>query len=366
MTSAANRRSGKRLTLALGFLAATLLPFLAVARDPAPIVPVEVTACGDDIPPAVRERLAVEVEVLWRESSSPPEMASLRVGIRCDGELARIEVLAASETSRSAVDLTGLDREARARLLALKATELIHLVGEKTWAKPSSGGASSPAGSPDDAGRPATVDAQTSAAVDSSSALELEASSPGSDQGITTTLPRSRDRSSVSAGALALFAGRPLAYVVGPSLSGTVSLFSRVALRAEGDGTFGKLRELDRSLLLRGGGGSVTLLWMGTAGPATWSLGAGGRLGFLRLTGEAGANAGVIGQSSSGVWAGPLLLADLSYPLGSSRGFIELGAEGGVVTLPLGALIDQGQRFYTLDGPWLGLQASMGLDLTHR
>jgi hypothetical protein len=366
MTSAANRRSGKRLTLALVFLCATMLPFLAVARDPAPIVPVEVTACGDDVPPAVRERLAVEVEVLWRESSSPPEMAALRVSIRCDGEVARIEVFATSDTSRSTVDLTGLDREARARLLALKATELIHLIGEKTWARPSSARASPGAASQEDAGRPAPVDAQAPTTVDSSSAPELEASFPSSDQGITSTSPRTRDRSSVSAGVLALFAGRPLAYVVGPSLSGTFGVFSRVAIHAEADGTFGKLRQLDRSLLLSGGGGSATLLFVGTAGSVTWSLGAGGRMGFLRMTGEAGANAGVIGKASSGVWAGPLLFADLSYPLGSSRGFIEVGAEGGVVTLPLGALIDQNQRFYTLDGPWLGLQVSLGFDLTHR
>src|SRR5258706_8969377 len=135
MRRAADRQLCRGLPLATGFLGILVLPFLAAARDPAPSVPVEVTACGDDIPPSVRERLAVEVEILWRESSSPPEMASLRVTIRCEGDVARIEVAQGAEIARSAVDLTGVDREARARLLALKATELIHLIGEKTWAK---------------------------------------------------------------------------------------------------------------------------------------------------------------------------------------------------------------------------------------
>jgi hypothetical protein len=368
MTSAAHRRIGKRLTLALGFLAATALPFLALARDPAPPVPVEVASCGDDIPPAVRERLAVEVEVLWRESSSPPEMASLRVGIRCEGDMARIEVSATAESSRSSVDLTGLDREARARLLALKATELIHVIGERTWAKSKSDTAAPGPGPSEDAGKPGRTDAQAASppVVDSSAATESEASPPGSDQGATSAPQRVKDRSTISAGALALFAGRPLAYVVGPSLSGTLSLMPRVSLRAEGDGTFGKLHQSDRSLQMRGASGLATLLIVGTINSVSWSFGAGGRLGYLQLTGEPGANASVIGKSSSGMWAGPLVLASMSYPLGSSRGFVELGAEGGVVTLPIGALVDQSQRFYTLDGPWLGLHASLGLDLAHR
>jgi hypothetical protein len=179
-------------------------------------------------------------------------------------------------------------------------------------------------------------------------------------------LPRARDRAAIAAGALALFAGRPLAYVVGPSLSGRMSLLPRVAVGIEADGNFGKLHQSDRTLQMRGASGSATLLFVGTAGAASWSLGAGARLGYVQLTGEPGPGASVIGKSSSGVWAGPLVLASMSFPLGSSRGFVELGAEGGVVTLPIGALIDQSQRFYTLDGPWLGLHASLGLDLARR
>jgi len=88
----ADCRLGPRGVLAIGAVCAFVLPSVAGARDPAPSVPVEITACGDDIPPSVRERLAVEVEILWRESANPPEMASLRVTIRCEGDVARIEV----------------------------------------------------------------------------------------------------------------------------------------------------------------------------------------------------------------------------------------------------------------------------------
>jgi hypothetical protein len=376
MRRAADRQIGQRLTVALGFLCVMVLPFLAAARDAVPNVPVEVTACGDDIPPAVRERLAVEVEILWRESSNPPEMASLRVNIRCEGDVARIEVGATAEISRSAVDLTGLDREARARLLALKATELIHLVGEKTWerstaAKGDAGAASTtPA---DDAGKSARGDQQpTSGSTPqpdsdaSASPLEATGAPATADQSSEGKGLRARGgHSSVSAGAFTLFGGRPFAYVVGPSLAGTLSLLPRMSLGAEVDGTFGALHGADRTLHMRGVAGSATLLFVGNAGRLAWAIGAGGRLGLLQLSGEVGQSAPIVGKTASGVWAGPLIATTLSYPL-ASRWFIEVGAEGGIVTLPLGALIDQGQRFYTLDGPWLGLRASLGFDLARK
>jgi hypothetical protein len=363
MRRAADRQLGQRLTLAIGFLCAMVVPFLAVARDPAPNVPVEITACGDDIPPAVRERLAVEVEILWRESSSPPEMASLRVTIRCEGEIARIEVGATAELSRSAVDLVGLDREARARLLALKATELIHLVGEKTWERSTGAKGDAGAGStaPSEEGGSSPVRGNPPAPLDPTAA-PATADRPSGNEPL-----RARGgRHSVSAGAFALLAGRPFAYVVGPSLAGTLSLLPRVSLGADIDGTFGSLHVGDRLLHMRGAAGSATLLFVGNSGPLAWAIGAGGRVGVLQLSGEVTASAPVVGKTASGIWAGPMIAGALSYPLAASRGFIEVGAEGGIVTLPLSALTDQSQRFFVLDGPWLGLRASLGLDLARR
>ncbi len=351
MRRAADRQLCRGLPLATGFLGILVLPFLAAARDPAPSVPVEVTACGDDIPPSVRERLAVEVEILWRESSSPPEMASLRVTIRCEGDVARIEVAQGAEIARSAVDLTGVDREARARLLALKATELIHLIGEKTWAKStaakSDGGSGSTALS-DDSGKPPQGDSTPQPGSERTAPPDSTIAPPIAERPSATHRVREGGATghSVSAGAFALLVGRPFAYVVGPSLAGTLGFLPRWSVGADVTGTFGSVRQSDRLLRMRGASGSATLLFVGDAGPVGWALGAGGRVGLMQLSGEA--SLPLIGKTASGLWAGPMITANMSYPLASSRWFIGLGAEGGIVTLPLGALTDQAQRFYVL------------------
>jgi len=357
-----------RGVFAIGAVCAFVLPSIAGARDPAPLVPVEVTACGEDIPPSVRERLAVEVEILWRESSNPPEMASLRVTIRCEGDVARIEVGATAEISRSSVDLTGLDREARGRLLALKATELIHLVGEKTWQKTGAAkgdAGAGPTAAMDDAGNAPRGDQalpSTSQLDGSAASSDSTGSPPTADQPPGASL-RAMGHDSVSAGAFALFAGRPFAYFVGPSLAGSVGLLPRMSLGLDVDGTFGSLQQPDRTLHMRGAAGAVTLLLVGNAGSLLWKLGAGGRVGLMQMNGEPTRTATVVGKTATGIWAGPVIAGSMAYPLATSRWFFEVGAEGGLIALPLGALIDQQDRFYVLNGPWLGLHASLGLDL---
>jgi hypothetical protein len=139
-----------------------------------------------------------------------------------------------------------------------------------------------------------------------------------------------------------------------------------MTLRLEADGTFGSLQQPDRTLHMRGAAGATTLLFVSNAGPLLWTIGAGGRIGLMQLSGDAASTAPVVGKTASGVWAGPLIAGSLAYPIASSRWFIELGGEGGIVALPLGALIDQQARFYALNGPWFGLHASLGADLGHR
>jgi hypothetical protein len=358
--------------------AALLAPLVAWARDPPPSVTIEINACGEDIAQAVRERFAVELEVLWRESSAAAQLPSPRVVIRCDGELARIEVATTSETARSAVDLGGLSDEAKSRLVALKATELIHLVGEKAGAKSSDGDAAAATNAPgEDAAKAANggpsaasssaVSPQTPQPADRASA-DAGATSPSADRPPSGRPETSRPGAGYpfSAGAIALFAGRPLAHVLGPSLGAAFRLTPRWAIGADIDGTFGSVEAPDRALALRGGAAAATLLFLGGAGSIGWGIGVGGRAGLLEMVGEPGRDAPLSGRAASGVWAGPMIAGKVSYAFASSRWLVELGAEGGVVAAPLAALIDQSQRFYVLEGPWLGVRASLGFDLASR
>jgi hypothetical protein len=298
-------------------------------------------------------------------------MALLRVAIRCEGDVARIEVGATAEVSRSSVDLTGLDRESRGRLLALKATELIHLIGEKTWQKTATAkgdAGAGPTAALDDAGSaprgeqalPSTAQPDAAAApLDSTAApATVDRSSGGS--------LRAMGQDSITAGAFGLFAGHPFAYLIGPSLAGSVGLLPHMSLGLDVDGTFGSLQQPDRTLRMRGAAGAGTLSFVGNAASLRWTVGAGGRIGLMQMSGEPTRAAPVVGKTASGIWAGPVIAASLAYPLASSRGFIEMGTEGGIVLLPLGALIDQQDRFYVLNGPWLGLHVSLGLDLARR
>ena len=128
---------------------------------------------------------------------------------------------------------------------------------------------------------------------------------------------------SISAGAFALFAGRPFAYFVGPSLAGSLGLLPRMSLRIEADGTFGSLQQPDRTLHMRGAAGATTLLFAGHAGSLLWTIGAGGRIGLMQLSGDAASTAPVVGKTASGLWAGPVIAGSRPirsrHRVGSSR-----------------------------------------------
>ena len=60
-----------------------------------------------------------------------------------------------------------------------------------------------------------------------------------------------------------------------------------------------------------------------------------------------------------GPFAGPMALIGASLAL-PRRLLIELSLEGGYVVLPVGARV-AGVRAIAVEGPWLGLQAGLGI-----
>jgi hypothetical protein len=268
--------------------------------------------------------------------------------------------------------MTGLDEEARARLLALKATELIHLMiggaaetptgarGEKgtTGTPPVTAESNVPAASsaspPSPPPEKPTVPTNQAATID-----EAKKKPPASTVGPLVV----GSTHSLSIGALGLLAGKPLAFLAGPSLADALGLGPRFALAADVAGNLGAVEREGKQLRLRGVGASMALLASHDGARLQWGVGLGGRIGWMQLRGEPISDPQVEGKTASGIWGGPMAVGQIAYALPISRMIVGMGVEAGLITLPLAGLIDSQQPpFFALSGPWLGAHVSLGFE----
>jgi hypothetical protein len=288
----------------------------------------------DDCPPDLSERLPsvvrLEVRVLLRERAVASPFVQ-RIGVRCDGDVVRIDATAGGTIRFSVIDSRAIAPEHRARALGLAAGELI----DALWSEQQGRGAPPASAAPE---VPTPTDS-----VQSSPAPEH----PGSVAigGVVTRTGRP---------AALLFGGRAeMALRLGPLFTPVLSL----------DAAWGHADADPATVSVRSVSAAAHLLVGRSPGRLSWGIGPGAHAGWARLDGKPSAESGLEARSLSAAWAGLALRARLACLLGSGPGLVPFAAmegDAGLVLLPVRGTQDGGRRVFSLDGPWLSLALSVG------
>jgi hypothetical protein len=255
--------------------------------------------------------------------------ATSRVLVRCDAQRVQLTFEADGRTLRRDVDLEGVAREGRNRLLALAIAELV--AASRSELTPEVAAPIAPA--------PAATPASTATAMPTLARDDMR-----------------RFRLSISATGRGFFAGTGLLGGAG------------VRLAKHHAHHLGWLADID---FVHGRGSSALgtvssdVLSVGTALQfhKSWSRisvqgGVGLRGGAARLGGDAMGRTDVTASSLWAPWGGAMLAGGASFAP-TRRLLVELGIEAGYTFLPVRGLIT-GQDNISVEGAWVGLQIGIG------
>ena len=109
-----------------------------------------------------------------------------------------------------------------------------------------------------------------------------------------------------------------------------------------------------------GSGAAYLLLGTGIAA-WRWGVGPGARAGVAWLSGEASGAPQLRGDTLRAPWAGLGLRAEIGRQLAAPMR-ASLGADAGIITLRAAGTLDDKRRVFALDGAWVGLTLTAGVD----
>jgi hypothetical protein len=313
-----------------------LLGAAAVRAQPA----VQVANCPEELASRLPAVVKLEIDVLLRErgpTRAPPES----IAVRCEEDAARIEVTLEGYSRRSTIDLHALATEHRARAVGLAAAELVHAMSSR-------------------APTPEPPPAAPLAPPAPSAPPQPERPAPSSS-------PRAPARPTLLLGGLGEGVGKPTALLFGARLSLLYPLGAMVVPAISIDGAMGGTTARSARITSRTATAAAHLYFGTTTGSVRWDAGPGGRLGWMHLAGTPDAGTRLEGDTLSAPWGGPEVSARVAYAASSRRSplfALEVGA--GIVTLPIRGVLrflDQSERIYTVQGPWLSVCAEVGIGL---
>jgi hypothetical protein len=318
-----------RRLAARSFVISSLVAATARAQN------VQVATCPEELAARLPAVVKLEIDVLLRErgpTRAPPEIVS----VRCEDDVARIEVTFEGASRRSSIDLHALASEHRARAVGLAAAELVHAMASRAPEPPPSPPTPSPP--------PASI-----------APAQPERPAP-------TPAPRATARPALFAGALGESLGKPAALLFGARATLLYPLGELVVPALSVDASTGGLAARSARITAQSITAAAHLYIGTTTGAVRWDLGPGARIGWMHLAGKPDPGARLDGLTLSAPWGGPELGARVAYVAPRSPLVaLELGA--GFVTLPIGGLRDQTERIYEVKGPWASLCAEVGVGL---
>jgi hypothetical protein len=292
----------------------------------------EIRSCPTVPEQSVRRILGIEIGDLLLGESDSLSVAHDRLTIRCVDHFARIDAAGPSATTpfEQVMDLEAFPEDAVARALALAGLELLSSLNSTVRARlkppPPPPSASPPAAPSTPAPPPKTVEEPP---------------------------PTVRDTRVGLAGSWRTFVGDQGASLWGGRLEASTTLGDLWLVTGDIDGTgarihvtgLGDVDAFSFSSALTFGARLKKGAWGG-------SLGVGGRLGLIRLTGKSANPSAVSAFSAQHPWGGPVAMARASARFG--RFSLMLSAEAGYSFLASEGLAGNRTAVF-VGGPWIGI-----------
>ncbi len=286
--------------------------------------PVVVLGCPDEWSTELRDLLALELQTLIQERRDIEHTRFGRVAVECRAGQVRIDVeLASGERSQRWVATEGIEREARARTVALTATELVD-------------------------------------------ALWLEREPPPTPPRIERPQPTRRAqrqlRPSVHVAGSLRRTGRPGVWLFGGLIGAELPVTRALAPVADLRLHVGR-RSTDLATVDVFSCSAASHLLVGShAGVWRWGAGPGVRLGWVSLRGDPESGTDLRGERLGGLWGGPGILGRVTLAPGAGQLLLTLSLDGGLVTLPVTGTLDSGTAVFAMDGGWLGAALGVGME----
>ena len=292
--------------------------------------------CPEELAARLPAVVKLEIDVLLRErgpTRAPPES----VAVRCEEDIARIEVTLEGSSRRSTIDLHALAAEHRPRAVGLAAAELVHAMSNR-------------APSPEPPPTPPPV-------MPPSAPPQPERAAP-------SPLPNATARPELLLGGLAEGIGKPVALLFGARLSLLYPTGKLVVPALSVDGSMGGLSSRAARITAQTLTAATHVYFGTTTGSVRWDAGPGARFGWMHLSAKPDAGTGLEGRTLSAAWGGPEVRARVAYgaaPLQSPLVALEVGA--GFVALPIHGLLDGSEHVYAVEGPWMSICVEVGVGL---
>lgn len=311
-----------------GVLVGLCLLLASASAAPAEVPRLLVSSCDPAMATALERQLGIELMSLRNELERLPPLAQLEVRVRCFEQRVELEVELTGRRSARQIDVTGAPVETHPRLVALAAGELIYGV----------------------------VVALGHEADTSAARVVPEASEPSASR------PEARDEPRVvhvSALGSIRRAGQPAIWLGGVGLGLDYAPVRVLAIAVDAELDLGSLAGDALSVHVIGLSGGAHALVGRHRNSMWWGIGPGVRVGWARLSGRP-SEPQLHGESLSGAWGGPSILARFLY---APRGWplaVSLAMDGGLVTVPLTGTRDRAAVVFALDGGWAGASVRVG------